>query len=966
MLKKLPKIKRKKSALNSLNQLNPCANNKNIINSKRMKIKHTLLSVLFLVFLVSWDSEDKRVLNIAGDWTVQLDSTDIGLKNGWQNLNFKQPIKLPGTTDDAGIGVPNKLKPSLEKLQMSHLTRKNSYLGAAWYTREITVPKDWKGKQFILKLERVIWKTTVWIDGKQIETEQNSLIAPHYFDLTHYLIAGKTQRLTIRIDNRKQFDISVDNMAHAYTNETQIIWNGIIGKMEIEAFDVVRIANVQVNPDIISAKAKLKLTINNASKKTEKGVLNIKAINKKSKVEITALQKAIQIKTGESVVDLDYDMGKDVKLWSEFSPELYEIKAELKVGKNNSQKTVDFGMRHFSKKGSVLTNNDQPVFLRGTLECDIFPLTGHAPMDKEGWRKVFGAAKNWGLNHLRFHSWCPPEAAFEVADEMGFYLQVELPVWSLKIGEDQKTTDFLYAEAQHMINEYGNHPSFCMWSMGNELQGDMTVLTKLMNSLKAKDDRHLYTTTSFTFEKEHGVWPEPEDDFFITQWTKKGWVRGQGVFNSESPTFNKDYVASVEGMTVPLITHEIGQYAVYPKIDEISKYTGVLEPINFKSVKEDLERKGLIAKAADYTKASGKLAVILYKEEIERALKTAGISGFQLLDLHDFPGQGTALVGLLDAFWDSKGLISAEEFRSFSAPVVPLLRFAKATHLNNESFTASLDVSNYSDKNLNNQEIEWSITEGENVIASGSTKANITIGYNHKLLELNESLQKITKASKLTVKVNLKGSEYKNQWNIWVYPQKQKIDYGKVVYTRNPDEAYKLLSAGKTVLLNPDWKKISGIEGKFVPVFWSPVHFPKQAGTMGVLCNPSHKALAEFPTDMNTDWQWWNLNVNSTTLITDPIIGGKPIVEMVDNFANNRKLASLFEGSVKSGKLVIASFDLNTDLDNRPVAKQMLVSILKYMNSTSFNPAIIENPEVLKTVLANQKEKDKEAATSIY
>ncbi|PXY47401.1 glycoside hydrolase family 2 [Flavobacterium hydrophilum] len=928
-------------------------------------MKHIITSVLLLLFLSSWDSREKTVMDIAGEWTVQLDSTDVGQKNGWQNMSFKQLIKLPGTTDDAGLGIPNKLKPGLEKLQMSHLTRKSSYLGAAWYTRGISVPKNWKKKEFILKLERVIWKTNVWIDGKEVLGEQSSLIAPHYFDLTKYLTAGKTHRITIRVDNRKLFDISVDNMAHAYTNQTQIMWNGIIGKMEIEAFDAVRIVNLQVKPEINTGIAKVKVVLKNSTKNS-KGILSITAVNKKTKISAETLQKEIQIKFGESIVEADYNLGKDIKLWSEFSPELYELKAELKTGKNNSNASVDFGMRSFSKKGSVLTINDQPVFLRGTLECNIFPLTGHPPMDKEGWRKVFGTAREWGLNHLRFHSWCPPQAAFEVADEMGFYVQVELPVWVLKIGQDQKTTDFLYAEAQRMIDEYGNHPSFCMWSMGNELQGDMTILTKLMNSLRAKDDRHLYTTTSFTFEKGHGDWPEPEDDFFITQWTKKGWVRGQGVFNSESPTFNKDYVASVEGMTVPLVTHEIGQYAVYPKIDEISKYTGVLEPINFKSVKEDLEHKGLINKAADYTKASGKLAVILYKEEIERALKTAGISGFQLLDLHDFPGQGTALVGLLDAFWDSKGLITAEEFRQFSAPVVPLLRFPKATYTNDESFTASLDISNFSDAALKDQEIVWSINDGKTVITSGSTKTAVSIGYNHKIFDINESLQKITKATQLTVKVNLKGTNYKNQWHIWVYPQKQTIDYGQVVYTRNLDEAYRLLNVGKKVLLNPEWKKIRGIEGKFVPVFWSPVHFPKQAGTMGVLCNPSHKALADFPTDMHTNWQWWDLNVNSTTLIMDGIEGGNPIVEMVDNFANNRRLASLFEGSIKSGKLIIASFDLATDLEKRPVAKQMLVSILKYMNNDSFNPEAIKNPEILKAILASQKEKSKEGATSIY
>ena len=929
-------------------------------------MKNILVLILTSFLLCSWSDKDKKGIDISGQWTVQLDSTDIGLQKGWQNTIFKQLVNLPGTTDDFGIGVPNKLKPALTRPQLSHLTRKNSYIGAAWYTREIVIPNDWKGKQLILKLERVIWKTNVWVDGKEVVSGQNSLVSPHYFDLSNYLIPGKKQRITIRVDNRKQFDISLDNMAHAYTDETQIIWNGIIGKMNIEALDPIHISKVQVNPDIDLNKIKATVEVNNTTAKVQKGVLNIVAVNKKSKESVTAVTKTVQIAAGKSIVDLDYDMGKDIKLWSEFSTELYELKAELKAAKSKSEKTVDFGMRKFSKKGTVLSINNKDVFLRGTLECNIFPLTGHPPMDKEGWQKVFTTAKKWGLNHLRFHSWCPPEAAFEVADEMGFYLQVELPIWVLNIGKDKRVTDFLYAEAQHMIDEYGNHPSFCMWSMGNELQGDMALLTEMVKNIKAKDNRHLYTSTSFTFEKGFGALPESQDDFFITQWTNKGWVRGQGVFNSESPMFNKDYKTALQDVTVPLITHEIGQYAVYPKVDEIPKYTGVLEPLNFMAVKEDLERKGLLNKASDYTKASGKLAAILYKEEIERALKTAGISGFQLLDLHDFPGQGTALVGLLDAFWDSKGLITADEFRQFCSPVVPLLRFPKAAYTNNESFEASLDVSNFSGDSLDNKVIEWSIMDNNVLVASGSIAATINSGYNHELLNIRESLQKINKATKLTVTAAIKGTDYKNQWNIWVYPQQQTIIYGDVVYTRSLEEAYKLLKKGNKVLLNPDWKKIKGIEGKFVPVFWSPVHFPKQAGTMGVLCDPAHKVFTDFPTDMNTDWQWWDLNVNSTTLIVDSLIGGSPLVEMVDNFANNRKLASLFEGSIDSGKLIIASFDLSKDLEKRPVAKQMLISILKYMNSDSFKPDAIKNPDALKLILSEEKEKTNETPTSIY
>ena len=570
------------------------------------------------------------------------------------------------------------------------------------------------------------------------------------------------------------------------------------------------------------------------------------------------------------------------------------------------------------------------------------------------------------MNHLRFHSWCPPEAAFNVADEMGFYVQVELPVWSVTLGKDSATVEFLRAEAKRISKEYGNHPSFCFWSIGNELQYDFNILASMLGEMKAADDRHLYTTTSFTFEKGHGDWPENQDDFFVTQWTKKGWVRGQGVFNQELPSFDKDFRASIDGMEVPLVTHEVGQYSVYPDLTEIPKYTGTLMPLNFMAVKEDLEKKGLIDKAPQYLQASGKLAAILYKEEIERALKTPGISGFQLLDLHDFPGQGTALVGLLNAFWESKGILTGEEFREFCAPVVPLLRFPKAVYTNNETFEAQIELCNYGKDELKNSTLSWEITADGRSLGKGKTPvAALAFGHNGGLGKISFPLQQVTNASKLEVCLSLDGTEYRNRWNVWVYPSSVDTKWGDVKYTRNYDEAMALLKKGEKVLFNPDWRTLQGIEGKFVPVFWSPVHFPNQAGTMGVLCNPTHPALADFPTDMHTDWQWWDLNINSTTLVVDSLQGGAPVVEMVDNFVHNRRLASLYEGRVGEGKLMLATFDLQTALDKRPVARQMLYSILNYMNSEEFAPTQLEGLDKIKDMFGTARNQ-KQSAKGIY
>jgi len=911
-----------------------------------LALKRTFLTLVIVFSFLSSIKAITHKIDLSGSWTFKIDSTNVGVAEKWYTQTFESKINLPGTLDEAGIGKPNKLQPKFEMPQILYLTRKHSYIGAAWYSREISIPQNWKQKSISLELERVLWESRVWIDDKEITGSQESLLSPHYYNLSTALTPGN-HKITIRIDNRKKYDISVptqnspNGLAHAYSEETQTIWNGIIGDMLVIANDKVSISDIGIFPNTDTKSASLKITVDNSGNKSFSGKLILYATSLKdgSKLPVTIIP--VQLKTGPEIISTDYAMGKDVQLWDEFSPNLYSITAQLTGKGVDESVTKQFGMRKLTNKNARIQMNGRPIFLRGTLECCIFPKTAHPPMDKEGWGKVFKTAKEWGLNHLRFHSWCPPRYAFEVADEMGFYLHIELPLWSLTVNKDTATNRFLYNEADRIIKEYGNHPSFCFWSIGNELQPDFKFLNAFVDRLKQKDSRHLYTNTSYTFEKGHGTWPEPNDDYFITQTTKKGWVRGQGIFGSESPRFDKDYSASIDSIPVPIITHEIGQYSVYPNLAEIDKYTGVLDPLNFKAVKVDLEKKGLLSKAHDYLMASGKFAAILYKEEIERALKTQGLSGFQLLDLHDFPGQGTALVGLLDAFWDSKGLISSSDFRGFNSSVVPLIRFQKPVFQNNETFNAEVELAYYSTEELNGKKMIWEITDKSGlVLKSGNFSiSNLVSGNIAKIGTISCPLNFISSAQQLFISCKIENSDHQNNWKLWVYPVVAKPDLKNVVYTRNAAEAEQALAKGKTVLYNPDWKKLKGIEGKFLPVFWSPVHFPKQAATMGVLCNPAHPALAQFPTDMHSDWQWWDLNTNSKTLILDSIPNVKPIVEMVDNWVNNRRLASVFEAKVGPGKLIYSSIDLQTNIDNRPQAKQLLISLLAYMNSAKFNPS---------------------------
>ncbi|SIN75351.1 glycoside hydrolase family 2 [Chitinophaga niabensis] len=885
---------------------------------------------LILLALCCMLKVQAQTISLEGEWRYRLDAQDKGIKEQWFNQSFENKLKLPGTLDDAGVGDPATLTAdSLNKETLLMLTRKHSYIGPAWYSREIMVPASWKGKRMDLFLERVIWKSQVWVDGKEASFTGESLSAPHIFPLHRLLTPGKKHKLVIRIDNRKLYDMSTRDMAHAYTNGTQIMWNGIIGQIKLIAKNQAYIHDVKAFPDVQKKTARIVVSLLNEMSTAASTRLKVKVSGKQFAFD---KEMDVTIPPGGGLKELEVPMGNNVSLWDEFSPDLYKVSVQF----NGGTASTAFGMRQLSNENGLLQINGRRIFLRGTLECNIFPLTGYPPMTKPGWIKVFSAAKAYGLNHLRFHSWCPPEAAFEVADSMGFYLQVELPFWNKNAGKDDPMDKWLAAEGQNIIVNYGNHPSFCFWSMGNELEGDFNWLAQLLTTLKKNDPRHLYTSTTFSFQKDHGRFPEPVDEFFITQYTKKGWVRGQGIFNTYAPNFSTDYTKAIDSIPVPIITHEIGQYSVYPNMQEIKKYTGVLDPLNFKAIQKDLQQKGLLPLSQQFLLASGKFAANLYKEEIERALKTKGLSGFQLLDLHDFPGQGTALIGILDAFWDSKGLVTAETHRTYCGPVVPLLRFDKAIYTSNEQFKGEVEVANFSRAVLKNSAINWMAKDasGKELAAGLIPAQDIEMGTGQSLGSFTFDLQKIKEATAVTIHLN--GAGYRNQWTIWVYPEK--LETGVIVKTLN--EALPLLEAGRNVLLNPDTAALKGVEGRFAPVFWSPVHFPDQPGTMGILCDPQHPAFKDFPTEFYSNWQWWDLITSSKTMVIDPLPELTPLVRVIDNFFRNRKMANVIEAKVGKGKLILTSLDLTNKLEERPAARQLRYSLEQYMASKAFAPKV--------------------------
>lgn len=936
---------------------------------------------LFIGYRVSAQQSSNNIIDLAGIWYYKLDSTDVGEKEEWFNKDLADKITLPGSLTTNHIGndvsinthwtgdiVDSSLfkKPEYAKyLQPGNfkvpfwLQPIKYYAGAAWYQKEVNIPASWNKKHIILFLERCHWKTSVWVDGNKTNSEM-SLGAPHQYDLSALLSPGK-HRITVCVDNRVH-EVNVGSNSHSISDHTQSNWNGMVGKLLLVEQPALHIENIKLFPDIHKKQVTAVIDYKKNDDALVKAQINLKATSGNKKTEalkVVSVEK--DLKENAGTVSISYPMGNTPLLWDEFNPNLYNMHISLQSGNESDEKDIAFGMREFITDKTQFIINGRPTFLRGTLECAVTPVTGYPSTENDFWKNIFTVAKSYGLNHLRFHSWCPPEAAFNAADSAGFYLQIECSSWANQgatIGDGAPLDTFIYNESERIINNFGNHPSFCMMTYGNEPAGKhhKEYLTKFIEYWKQKDNRHLYTSAS--------GWPViDENDYNSTPDPRiQAWGAGlKSIINSQRPSSSYDWSNIISKWQHPTVSHEIGQWCVYPDFKEIKKYTGVLKAKNFEIFRDFLEEHGMKHLKDSFLLASGKLQALCYKADIEAALRTKGFGGFQLLGLNDFPGQGTALVGVVNAMWGDKGYINGKEYSRFCNSVVPLVRFSKLIYTNDETVSASVEVANYGETEIKNGKAGWLIKNKEGkVLFHGTLNAgDIGFGNGIGIGEIKAPLSSVTTAEQLTVEVSV--NNYTNSWQIFVYP-KQLPAVQNVYTTQILDEkALKVLNNGGNVLLNLKQGSLAKNKGGDIPVgfssiFWNTAWTHGQAPhTLGILCNPKHEALKYFPTEYYSDYQWWDAMSHSNAIMLDSVAKNiQPIVRVIDDWFTARPLGLLFECKTGKGKLLVSGIDLTTNLEERPEAKQLLYSLEKYMASDQFNPTQQINVERIKS-LADEK-----------
>ena len=943
--------------------------------------------------------------SLAGQWRFALDRSDVGVSERWFTKNLPDKITLPGVLQAQGFGDEISvitpwvlsLYDRLWYLRADYAAYTNAgnvkvpfvcqpprhYLGAAWYQRDVAIPTDWAGRRVTLFLERPRWETRVWLDDRLIGTT-NSLCAPHEFDLG--TVAPGQHRLTVRVDNRMLLPYRPD--AHAVSDSLGSTWNGIVGAIELYSTPRMWIEEVRVFPKLETKSALVRGRLGNATSAATTNSLGFCILDRfDSRPRFPTASVTVVCPPGGADFEAEVTNTSPTVLWDEFTPHLFELTAMLNPFESSRQvKRVEFGFRDFRVVGQDFVINGRPTHLRGTHHGGDFPLTGYPPCDVEYWRKLFQTCKEWGMNHVRFHSFCPPEAAFTAADEVGIYLQPEPGMWN-DISPGTPMEAMLYAETERMLKAYGNHPSFVLFSASNEAKGRWKeALPKWVKHFRVRDPRHLYTPdTGWSLIDTPG--PVDGADFIAVHRIGGNLMRG------ERGWFGRDYAGATRGLNVPIITHEVGQWCAYPDFDVIRKFTGYMRPGNYEIFRDSaLARgrprpqqpggqddgaagEGARAPAGsapphlkDLAAASGRFQLACYKEEIEANLRTPGLGGFQLLDLHDYVGQGTALVGVLDPFWEEKGYVKAGEWRQFCSETVPLARLTKRVFTTAERLAATVEVAHYGPVPLSNTPVATGIrgAAGHWAVQPSGIQMDFAIGRNPVPLATGTSLADLPApaAYQLVAKVG----SFENSWNFWLYPAPSASPPPtNVLIASSWVEAEASLLSGRRVLFLPRSADLGWDSPPLdrVPVFWNRLMNPGWSRFLGLWCDTNHPALAGFPTADHCDWQWTELTRGARAINLDRAPRElQPVVQAIDDWNRNWKLGGLFEAKVGSGRLLVCAFDLQRDLENRPVAAALRQSLLHYAASEGFRPQVTLTPEQARDLWFDTRVMTKLGATA--
>ena len=739
--------------------------------------------------------------------------------------------------------------------------------------------------------------------------------------------------------------------------------------------------------------------------------------------------KVIELKTGREL-HFSFD-GEDNKLnkpfkienptlWNTTNPNLYAFTAEIAFESKKEMVEGKFGFRKLESKEGKFYLNNLPFFMRGYIRG----ATAHEHSNNcnlseaDFYRKNILASKKFGFNFIRFHSVIPNETFFNVADELGILVHIELREPQseynnleemIETKKDLCSDELIY----QTINSLYNHPSFAVYCIGNEIKNlaSNDRVVEIGNLIKSEDPSRLFIDTCawgashrpnvdfdvqhmsyyFPFGK-HAKMYEDTDNLLCC-----GTANGDAIMHEN----DQSKVTRAVWFDIPLVSHEVCHYTAlrdYKKLKEKFKKYGTPEPWWIDEEIKMIEAKGMTEQFDELYHASKYFQLECWKFAFEGIRSSKLLSGFHFLQFADTEVYENSN-GLVDCF-DDENYIESKDFIRFNADRVLLAEIKDRIYYEGETVTAQFMLSNYGEEVDDVADFVYSVTDSKGNVYTEGKLENIDIKRKglYDICKLTIKLPEGKPSDRYVIKSQLvKDGKIvaDNWWNVWVYKKALEISYKEftnydkdgIMITTDLEKAIENADKGNKVCLvyRCDWtrhlldKKMPNPKyafkatwNRFKPVIWD--RGTNYGGLNNVEMLNKYGFFTErfYDTNMSVltedcdkiDLSEFPVKVNSIISGTD-----KSVRDRFDaySFCFNlpelmydrtlRDFSYLFDVKVGKGNLLVCGMNMLALDQNEPTTVNMANFIINYMKSKDFAPKNAISKEELLAYLAKCAEK---------
>jgi len=661
-----------------------------------------------------------------------------------QDWPGSRKIQVPGCWETQGVGEPGASECWDCKEDNSAKAIRHKYMGYGWYRKTVTLPAAWAGKRIWLKIGGVRSQGWFWVNDEQV-AHVNDYCGTYKYEITDFVTPGKTVKIVAQISNELPARKGSEYALHK--------WGGIHRDVELEATDAVFVDDAWMRGDFDARTAEMHVKIAGLDRL---GAEERTALKVRCAIDGATAERALVVSNGLAAVEqtLTLPLG-DFRPWSPLHPNLYTGRVDLVLGDRVvGTRWERFGLRKLEVRGRELFLNNRPFFVRGYGDNFVNALEGVPPADAAFYRGHFGIARAAGFNFARLHTRCEVPEYFDAADECGMLIQPELPYYT-----DMPTMSFEFdppRDVTELWEHFRRHPSFAVYSMGNEGSYGKRLAAWMHRYVKAMDP----------------------DRLKINQDSGKEWVNAPGT----SDYFGgppKVWARASRNPARPFVCHEYLNLCV--KLDSRlePRFTGAwLPPVTRKGRAAWLAARGLDLAFGDRLQdAQHALQRTYQKSGLESARVDPYCDGYIYWSIIDCAvDQGTTFTaqGLFTPFWERKpGGFSPQQFFAFNGPVCVLADFRPQARIFTAGESAEIDVllSNYGEENIPAARAKWRIRAGGRVLVQGVLPTReVPVGPVRKLGTVNLPMPDVPETTAAVFDVSVGGAS--NCWDVWLFPKR--------------------------------------------------------------------------------------------------------------------------------------------------------------------------------------------------